>query len=287
MIGHHEIKNLVAEWGLREDIIEKDYVIGWVLWGIGADPGIDSFWAFKGGTSLRKCYIETLRFSEDLDFTVLPGGPDNPEKIAPIIRRILERVHDESGIDFSIKQPAFKYADKYIYTEGSIYYRGPRNAPFPARIKLDISGSEKIVRPTVLREITHSYSDILPKPARVRCYIFEEVFAEKLRALGERCRPRDLYDVIHLFRRKDLRAEPELIKSVLEEKCKSKGISVPSLESIQNSKNKAELISEWKNMLAHQVQVLPPFEQFWDDLPIVFDWLNSVLVSEKIYHINK
>lgn len=30
---------------------------------------------FKGGTCLKKCYIETYRFSEDLDFTVLPGGP--------------------------------------------------------------------------------------------------------------------------------------------------------------------------------------------------------------------
>ena len=31
MIGHEDIKNLVSEWRLREDIIEKDYVIGWVL----------------------------------------------------------------------------------------------------------------------------------------------------------------------------------------------------------------------------------------------------------------
>lgn len=31
MIIHPEIKNLVTEWGLRESIIEKDYVIGWNL----------------------------------------------------------------------------------------------------------------------------------------------------------------------------------------------------------------------------------------------------------------
>ena len=36
MISHEEIKGLVAEWGLREDVIEKDYVIGWVLWGLGS-----------------------------------------------------------------------------------------------------------------------------------------------------------------------------------------------------------------------------------------------------------
>ncbi len=32
----------------------------------------------------------------------------------------------------------------------------------------------------------------------ILCYAFEEVFAEKIRALAERQRPRDLYDVIHL-----------------------------------------------------------------------------------------
>jgi predicted nucleotidyltransferase component of viral defense system len=288
MITHQEIKNLVTEWGLREDVIEKDYVIGWVLWGIGSDPDLSVHWAFKGGTSLKKCYIETWRFSEDLDFTVLPGGPDKPESIEPIIKRILERIHDESGIDFSILPPAFKYNEKYIYTEGSIYYRGPRNSPKPARIKLDVSGSEKIVCPTVFRPIAHSYSDkdSLPKPTQVRCYAFEEIFAEKLRAMGERGRPRDLYDIVSLFRRRDLRSEPQLVKSVLEKKCAAKGIPVPTLESIQNSSNKEELISEWKNMLGHQLPALPPFEQSWDNLPSIFDWLNGVSMPPKLASIS-
>jgi len=189
MITKQEINNLVSEWGLRDDIIEKDYVIGWILWGIGSDPDLSTHWTFKGGTSLKKCYIETWRFSEDLDFSIIPGGHYKPEIIDPIIRRILDRVHDESGIDFSIKLPVFKYFDKYLYTEGRIYYRGPRNAPSAATIKLDISGSEKIARPTVLRSISHPYSDSLPQSAQVRCYAFEEVFAEKLRAMRARVRP--------------------------------------------------------------------------------------------------
>lgn len=286
MISHEEIKNLVTEWGLREDVIEKDYVIGWVLWGIGADPDLSRHWAFKGGTSLKKCYVETWRFSEDLDFTVVPGGPDRPETIEPIIKRIIERVHDESGIDLLARPPAFKHNEAYLYTEGSIYYKGPRNAPNPARIKLDISGSEKIARPTVLRAIAHSYSDSLPGAAQVRCYAFEEVFAEKLRAMGERCRPRDLYDIVLLFRRRDLQAEPQLIKSVLGEKCHSKGVPVPTLESIRNSSNKAELVSEWENMLGHQLQVLPPFDDFWNELPNIFDWLNGVSVPQRFASIS-
>lgn len=282
MITHQEIKNLVGEWGLREDVIEKDYVIGWVLWGISTNPELSKYWAFKGGTSLKKCYIETWRFSEDLDFTVIPDGPVKPEDVAPLIEDVIERVHEESGIDFSIKPPAFKHYDHHHYTEGSIYYRGPRNSPSLPRIKMDISGSEKVVCPTVLRNISHPYTDSFPEITQVRCYSFEEVFAEKIRAMGERGRPRDLYDIVHLFRRKDISIQPELLKSVLEKKCHSKGIPVPTLESIRNSSTKGELVSEWKNMLAHQLLVLPEFSQFWDELPIIFDWLNCDSIPAKL-----
>ena len=275
MIIHQEIKNLITKFGVRESIIEKDYVIGWVLWGIGSDPELSAHWAFKGGTSLKKCYIETWRFSEDLDFTVMPGGFYKPEDIEPIIKHILERVYDESGIDFSIKPPIFKYADKYHYTEGSIYYRGPRNARIPARIKLDISGAEKIASPTILRDISHPYSDSLPAPAQVRCYALEEIFAEKLRAMAERGRPRDLYDINLLFKHKDFQDKPKLIKSLLIKKCELKGVSVPTFESILNAPTKGELISEWENMLGHQLHALPPFEQFWNELPNIFDWLEG------------
>jgi len=59
MITKKEISNLVSAWGLRDDVIEKDYVLGWLLWGIGSDPTLNNYWAFKGGTSLKKCYLDT------------------------------------------------------------------------------------------------------------------------------------------------------------------------------------------------------------------------------------
>lgn len=286
MITIQELKNFVTEWGLRDDVVEKDYVIGWVLWGIGSDPDLSTHWAFKGGTCLKKCYIDTYRFSEDLDFSVLPNGPVKPEEVEPIINRILGRIYEESGIDFSIKSPAFKYFSDHHYTEGSIYYRGPRNAPSPSRIKLDITGNEKIVRPTILRGVDHKYSDALPKTANVRCYAFDEIFAEKIRAMGQRSRPRDLYDIIKLFWREDLHAEPKHIRSVLEEKCAHKNIPIPTFATIENSPHKAELISEWKNMLAHQLQVLPPFEQYWEDLPKLFSWIEGTFVPTTLATIS-
>jgi len=37
VITRADIDQRVREWGLREDVVEKDYVIGWLLWGIGSE----------------------------------------------------------------------------------------------------------------------------------------------------------------------------------------------------------------------------------------------------------
>jgi predicted nucleotidyltransferase component of viral defense system len=277
MINRFDIEERVREWGLREDVVEKDYVLGWLLWGIGSDDTLGLKWVFKGGTCLKKCYLETYRFSEDLDFTVMPGGPVREEEVRPLLIRLLDRVHESSGIQFSDREPLLKTHESGRYTQGRVYYRGPRNAPQVASIILDLSSSERIARPSVLREISHSFPDKLPAPAKIRCYSFEEVFAEKIRAMGERCRPRDLYDIINLFRRRDLRNAATLVREVLHEKCASKGVPVPTMAALEQSLHRAALISEWANMLAHQLPALPPFETFWEELRELFAWLEGAI----------
>ncbi|MCX5902390.1 MAG: nucleotidyl transferase AbiEii/AbiGii toxin family protein, partial [Proteobacteria bacterium] len=250
------------------------------MWGIGSQPEIRNAWTFKGGTCLKKCFIETWRFSEDLDFTVLPGGPMNVDALTEIFKDVLNRVHSESGIDFSVKQPVFKESQSHDYTGGSIYYRGPRKHPQPARIKLDLLGSEKLVKPPVFRQIFNPYTEYekngYPQAGDVLCYSFEEVFAEKIRAMGERCRPRDLYDIVNLFRnRNDIETDADTIYQVLCEKCKNKNLPVTTFHSIDASIYKQELIAEWENMLRHQLPLLPDFKSFWDDLPGLFRWLEN------------
>lgn len=275
MITRLDIEERVREWGLREDVVEKDYVIGWVLWGIGRNPTLREEWAFKGGTCLKKCYIETYRFSEDLDFTVLPGGPVRPDDVQPHLLQVLNDVAENSGIDFNRREPLFKGHPSGAYTEGRIYYVGARVTPAVASVKLDLGISERVARPTVFRTISHPYPDEPDEPGIVRCYCFEEVFAEKIRAMGERGRPRDLYDVINLFRRQDLTVDPREIRAVLIEKCESKGVPVPNLESILTADTRAELESEWFNMLGHQLPQLPPLESFIEELAELFAWLEG------------
>ena len=285
LITRTDLNERIREWGIREDVIEKDYVIGWVLWGIGSDPRLSASWAFKGGTCLKKCYVETYRFSEDLDFTVLPGGPVEGSQVILLLRGILERVYEESGIDFQGREPVVHMRPDGRSAEARIYYRGPRNAPGLASLRLDLTTAEQVVRPTVLRSIAHQYPDALPAPAKIRCYSFEEVFAEKLRAMGERARPRDLYDIITLFRRRDVLPEAYLIRLVYTEKCESKGVEVFSAEAIQASPFRKELEEEWANMLAHQLPALPPFSALWEELPRLYAWLEGIAPIEGLSSI--
>lgn len=69
MILQREILQRAQEWKVPPDTVDKDYVLGHFLSVFTAHYKEEL--AFKGGTCLRKCYIENYRFSEDLDFTAL------------------------------------------------------------------------------------------------------------------------------------------------------------------------------------------------------------------------
>lgn len=275
MIPRSALQSRAREWGLAEHVVEKDYVLGWLLWGIGSQRDLADHWVFKGGTCLKKCFVETYRFSEDLDFTVLEGGPLEPDDLLPVLVEMLDLVEQETGIVLSSRPPAVRLRPDGRSAEGRIYYRGPQGAPGEARVKLDLTYDEAVVEKTVRRTIAHAYDEVLPGDGTVECYAFVEVFAEKLRALGQRTRPRDLYDVVNLYRRAELRDDRALVYGVLEKKCAYKNIPVPTLASVLAVDKQADLRADWKDMLAHQLPVLPPIDDFISTLNDVFSWLGG------------
>lgn len=277
MISKRELEQLRGEWSLDLGVIEKDYVLGWLLAGIAQHPELAETWVFKGGTCLRKCYYETFRFSEDLDFTVIKGGPEEPDELSAIFTDIAEWLRNESGIELIVAGKAFQRRRNrrgQPTTQGKIPYRGPNPPPVLAKVKFDITSDEVLVDRPVRRAIGHQYSDQpLPVPG-VGCYSITELFGEKLRALSERCRPRDLYDVIHMHRHPDLIGSAPVVRDMLQHKCAHAGIDVPTLETMRATKFRQEIESEWANMLGHQLpRPLPPFADFWAALDDVFAWL--------------
>ena len=62
---------------------------------------------------------------------------------------------------------------------------------------MGVQGRHVPLRDAVSRGATDHIAEVL-------CYSLPELLGEKLRALAERCRPRDLYDVVHTHRHPDL-----------------------------------------------------------------------------------
>ncbi|HNZ65230.1 MAG TPA: nucleotidyl transferase AbiEii/AbiGii toxin family protein [Smithella sp.] len=277
MITRQEIMDASREFGLGAHIIEKDYVLGWLLNGISKHAVIGHDWIFKGGTCLKKCYFETYRFSEDLDFTLMQESHLNVDFLTAAFREIIDSIYESTGLEIPKDMVRFEIYENprgKLSAEGRLSYRGPmqQRGDMP-RIKLDLTANEIISLPPVMREVQHPYSDKPEKGIFVQCYSFEEVFAEKIRALAERLRPRDLYDVINLYHHNDVSPDHVLLNKTLKQKCDFKGIALPSAKSLADKPERAELAAEWKNMLAHQLPALPSYEQFWQELPEMFEWL--------------
>lgn len=275
MISKQELLEFSTQYSLRPDVVEKDYALGWLLAGIARHPLLKDSWIFKGGTCLKKCYFETYRFSEDLDFTILQPDHLNKGFLEKVFKEISGWIYEQTGLELPAENRAFEVYETRGKPagQGRIGYRGPiaPRGDLP-RIKLDLTNDELLIDPSVAKTVYRPYSDCGDE-ATIMCYAYEEAFAEKMRALSERLRPRDLYDVIHMYRQDQLRPQPALIRKILEEKCRYKSIDFPSMTKLREEPRRSELEAEWENMLGHQLPILPPFQQFWEELPSVFSWL--------------
>jgi len=286
MIEKNEILSIARSLGLSPDTVEKDYVLGWMLYGISKHSTTKK-WVFKGGTSLKKCFFNTFRFSEDLDYTLMDSKDIDVDFLINVFSEITEFINEEVGIDFFQDKFKFKIIDKgngNYSAQGKIHYNGPlRRERKVATIKLDLTTDEIIVLDTVSQKVSHPYSDAIEEGIFANCYAFEEVVAEKIRALAQRIRPRDLYDVVHFFRNRAMIKNPKLVYTTLEKKCQYKNIEVPTFFHIEQHDKLDELEPQWENMLAHQLPSLPPIKSFWDDLQPFFDWLVGQLKEERLF----
>ena len=96
-----EIQQKAREVGVRDQQIEKDYVLSWILKGVAQHEQLSKCIVFKGGTVLKKIYFEDYRFSEDLDFTLLNNEIPN-EQMFVWFKETFEYVREEANIPLEI-----------------------------------------------------------------------------------------------------------------------------------------------------------------------------------------
>jgi predicted nucleotidyltransferase component of viral defense system len=141
MIKPVEIQKKAREAGVRDQQVEKDYILSWILRGIAQNEHLSKLLIFKGGTVLNKVYFEDYRFSEDLDFTLLDDSITN-KQIFEWLRQIFTFIKEEANIPLEIivdNEHEDGGINFYISYVGPLGGQGSNK-----KIKVDISRSEKM-----------------------------------------------------------------------------------------------------------------------------------------------
>src|SRR5437016_14666055 len=99
MIDKREMLEAASSFSLLPSVVEKDYVLGWILAGINAHEELAESWVFKGGTCLKKCYFETYRFSEDLDYTLTDANHIDAKFLTDRFKNISKWIYEAIGIE--------------------------------------------------------------------------------------------------------------------------------------------------------------------------------------------
>lgn len=259
MIDRRELLARARERRLPLVMVEKDYVLGWVLFGLMQILGL----VFKGGTALSKVYFpQTWRLSEDLDFVTTPA---KWEGLSGQIPKALDQATAKSGVELTIKS---QYSNPG-YLQVKIQYSGPLGKNW---LKIDVTPEYPIGR-VLSKPLSRSYSDYPDFIVRVES--LEEIFAQKLRALVQRKKVRDYYDIWKMGEQKIDRAA---LAQLFIEKLKAKGIKWTGLRDVFPPDLEAILASYWKKELGRLVYPVPTMNGMLAELKANLDWLNTVRV---------
>ena len=244
MIRRQEIVEKARKHGVPESTIERDYAQNWL---IGSLSSLDM--VMKGGTAIRKAYVEDYRFSDDLDFTLL--FDIDADTFDATVKQAVEVAAEDSGINFN-PETSFRQIDNGF--EINVYFQLLQRGGNRTRIKIDVTsyGNEPLLLPAEKKQVFHQYSDDFR--SEIIVYSLDEIMAEKIRSLFQRTRPRDLYDVWFLGNRVD----KEVVLEILPNKFSSKGVerSIRDLEG-----RKEDFRSAWVRSLSHQLRPLPEFDE--------------------------
>ncbi|MGH9992193.1 MAG: nucleotidyl transferase AbiEii/AbiGii toxin family protein [Nitrososphaera sp.] len=235
-------------------MVEKDYVLGWILFGI-ASTAISASLAFKGGTALSKVYFAgNWRLSEDLDFTAV----DDSEMIAlgtGVMYEVPTLMKKAGGIEATIKGDPLANTE---FFRGRISYTGPVGKN---NVKIEIS-REPFVGKVVRKSVPAAFD--YPKFS-VNVYALDNLLSEKMRAIIERGKIRDYYDVWRLL--KTQKFDRQEIKMLFLQKCKSKEVKFTGIEQMfpDDVAKKLEPYQEtWLNRL--NPDPLPPLGRMVEEL---------------------
>lgn len=184
MIPH----DFVTEWRERapwvSDLqVEQDLVISRALVELFARPMVARGLAFRGGTALYKLHLRpAARYSEDIDLVQVVGGP---------IGTVMKEIH--AALDPWLGEPRWKQGEGRV----TLVYRFESEGlpAIPMKLKVEINTREHF---TVFGHRIQRFeveSRWFSGAAGILTYDLDELLGTKLRALFQRRKGRDLFDL--------------------------------------------------------------------------------------------
>ena len=181
-------KYIVQQWKSRapwqsESQVEHDLILTRALISLYQNPTIRENLAFRGGTALNKIYINPpARYSEDLDFVLINDVPVG-ETLSAI----------RGALDPWLGKARWSQTERFV----KLYYRfeSEETPPRPLRLKVEINAYEIFSVFGYYKYPMAINTDWFAGEAELITYNLDELMATKLRALYQRSKGRDIFDL--------------------------------------------------------------------------------------------
>jgi len=203
--------------------VEQDLIIHRALIALFSDEFIKERLAFRGGTALHKLFLfPAARYSEDIDLVQVI-----PEPFGPIIDRI--RVQ----LSF-LGKPRIKQKEH----NNTIVYSILSEDEVPLKLKIEVNTREHFSIYGLQHVPVKIDSEWDNGEALVPTYRLDELLATKLRALYQRKKGRDLFDLWYALNNADV--DIQKVIECFNHYIKEEGNTVTKKEFLQNMEKKIE-----------------------------------------------
>lgn len=212
-----------APW-IADEQIEQDLILSRILICIYQNEYLNEQLLFRGGTALNKLFFtDPVRYSEDLDFVQVKPGP-----IKEIVKTIQGLIDPWLG-----KSSTQSRKDGF-----RIYYQFvPESDPEGnKRIKIEINTREHFAVFPINKIKFSVSSSWYTNECELNTYQLDELLGTKLRALYQRKKGRDLFDLGWAIQNQDV--DHNKIVTAFKAYMKFQGNSVTAKQYLQNLEDK-------------------------------------------------
>ncbi|MEK7477534.1 MAG: nucleotidyl transferase AbiEii/AbiGii toxin family protein [Candidatus Coatesbacteria bacterium] len=273
--------------GLPWEIIERDYLLSWILAGIQEVAALRESLVFKGGTALKKCWFGDYRFSEDLDFTgvgAVPSGAGMEAAMEEVCTRAVGLLDPWAPVEIVCERHVERDPHPGGQEAFDIRAQFPWQGRPQAHVMVEVSRDEPVIMRPARRAVLHEYGE--PFDVQVSVYALDEIVAEKLRAILQhqralerrgwvRSRARDYYDLWRILGAYRDRLDPAGFPALLRAKCAVRGVTFSGPESFFAEAMLAGVRKSWDEWLGPLVSDLPACDRVLGELrPLISSMLD-------------